>query len=310
MLSLIKKQDWATLRANDQLCKAMSGAVGKRLLPHFVEAGPLMRKQGVGNATDYSVEIECPNFPPTFKVFSQFHKNVKENSEIDLVNDFQGQGKGGTVRVPSWCDRIIRSNHFGNRIEKDVTTLCYNSCRTVVTSDHKPVFAVFKLRARAQYLFDMKDYGAHVSPSKLSPKARKYRPVVQIRSLSAVQLPPSDPNGLADPYLFLYTDFCSKKLRTTTINESLNPQWGDMVTLVPEFGDVQYVRNSYIYFIVYDQDAIGSDDLLGQAVLSMEDTSGSGMSRAFDIPIYTEVCTTGINAVCVYNVWHGEQFFS
>eukprot|EP01061_Rhynchopus_euleeides_P026477 TRINITY_DN43250_c0_g1_i1.p1 TRINITY_DN43250_c0_g1~~TRINITY_DN43250_c0_g1_i1.p1 ORF type:complete len:1001 (+),score=310.55 TRINITY_DN43250_c0_g1_i1:348-3005(+) len=281
VMTLIQQQDWETLRRNDQLKKAMSGKVGKALMPHFVEAGPLAAKGDVGSPNRQ--DIECPNFPPTFKVFSQFHKQVKDNSQIDLVNDFQGGTKGGTVRVPSWCDRVLRSNHFGNRIEKDVTTLCYNSCRTVVTSDHKPVYAVFKLRARDQYLYDL----GHVSRPSTKPRVA-VRPVIQLSDLSASHLMPADPNGKSDPYLVIFTDFCSKKLKTEARSETLSPRWREVVTIVPEFGDLQYIRNEYIYFVVYDKDAIGSDDLLGQAVLSLEDTGSNSLTRTFDIPVYTE----------------------
>ena len=288
----IVKEEWASLRANDQLRKAMAGETGRAVLPHFLEAGPLTLDSGEGKGR----LVECPCFPPTFKVFSKFHKAARAQ-RIDVVNDYQGFGQGGTTRVPSWCDRVLRNNLFSNRIERDVSTLHYNSCRTVVTSDHKPVYAIMSLRAREQYLFEKRSGSSLPAKRGLGHNRRssvvctRAMPVIQLYNLQGTNLMPADPNGKSDPYVVVLTNFCTANIATEVQPVTLNPQWRETVTILPEFGDLEYVRTEYIYFVLFDKDSIGSDDPLGQAVLCLEEFTGAKIAGSeFKIPVYVAVC--------------------
>ncbi|KAJ9446672.1 Type II inositol polyphosphate 5-phosphatase 15 [Diplonema papillatum] len=269
VLAAIQAKDYATLRRDDQLLKAMAGAYSNnKLLPHFVEAGPIVL--GNGQA------LETPNFPPTFKVFSRFCKQARENNKLDLANDYQGFQYGGVVRVPSWCDRILRSAHFTHKVEQNVQTLSYDSCVTVVSSDHKPVYAVFKVHTRMQYIHD------HINRNP----AR--RMVIQLFHLSASNVMPADPNGLSDPYLLVYTTF-APRVKTPWVNNTLNPRWKEVLTILPAIGDAAFLQTEYLHFSVCDRDNVGSDDLLGQSVLSLDGLVAKDMKiSSFQVPLYCE----------------------
>lgn len=67
----------------------------------------------------------CINFQPTYKYDKRSHLFDTSKKK----------------RVPSWCDRILwRKSHF-------VQSLHYNALPQINFSDHRPVIAIFKVKA-------------------------------------------------------------------------------------------------------------------------------------------------------------------
>jgi phosphatidylinositol-3,4,5-trisphosphate 5-phosphatase 2 len=64
------------------------------------------------------------NFPPTYR-YNRGDRTYSEHKQ----------------RIPSWCDRILWRSLPGH----EVTQTNYNCCDLIVTSDHSPVFATFKV---------------------------------------------------------------------------------------------------------------------------------------------------------------------
>eukprot|EP01063_Lacrimia_lanifica_P005655 TRINITY_DN13400_c0_g1_i1.p1 TRINITY_DN13400_c0_g1~~TRINITY_DN13400_c0_g1_i1.p1 ORF type:complete len:1828 (+),score=525.60 TRINITY_DN13400_c0_g1_i1:76-5559(+) len=258
VLRHIRAQNWAKLQHEDQMIKSMSGQLGPRLLPQFVEAA-------------------LPNFPPTFKMFSAYSATVP--SDVDLTRDYQGFQHGGSKRVPSWTDRILRSRVFSHSNERAVRTVTYNSCETVVTSDHKPVSAKFVLKARTQY-----PVWKGLVSTPHSPQEKKRQPVVQLRSISVSHGEALCAEGY--PSLCVYTTFCSDPVRTRALNDNTY-KWREVVTLVPEFGDEAYLQSEYLYLAIYR----GARDygILGQGVICLENYVGTRQSDIrIEVPIFVE----------------------
>ena len=88
-----------------------------------------------------------------------------------------------------------------------------------------------------------------------------------------VDLPPSDVNGLADPYCTISIGSDTRK--TSTILKSLNPSWSDpafafrvaLPSLASRGGlgvsDLLY----YVLIDVWDYDRLNQDDLLGRVMI-------------------------------------------
>ncbi|KAJ9447379.1 hypothetical protein DIPPA_20452 [Diplonema papillatum] len=294
VLQAIVQKNWPLLQKEDQLIKAMSGRLPgeKQLLPHFVEAGPIVHSGAFET---------CPAFPPTFKVFSKFSKAGKRKHGINLKTDYQGFAKGGVARVPSWCDRILRSVSHPHRIEQDVRTLEYASSPSISTSDHKPVHARFALRAREQYIFDIgsRDLNGAVLEPQPTPRAAT---VILLSQLSAESIAPCDPSGKSDPYLAVFSRLISNtSLRTQTRPKTVDPVWSAVITIVPEIGDVAFIASEYIYFAIFNEDIV-SDDIIGQAVLCLEPFVGKKKASEhspFVLPIYCDGRREGTLRGCV-----------
>ena len=77
------------------------------------------------------------HFNPTYK----FKDNKTEDSQTPLNDEYDEE------RIPGWCDRII---YKAKRIS-DVLLCQYKSIPKTKTSDHKPVFAVFKIEIGDKY---------------------------------------------------------------------------------------------------------------------------------------------------------------
>jgi len=79
---------------------------------------------------------------------------------------------------------------------------------------------------------------------------------------SGQNLMAADSNGKSDPYCVV--EFAGQKHKTHKINKTLNPVW-DVAFPLPKGTEPLDVT-----FLVYDHDAVGSDDFLGTAQLQIE----------------------------------------
>lgn len=77
-----------------------------------------------------------------------------------------------------------------------------------------------------------------------------------VRVIEAKNLPPTDPNGLSDPYVRLQLG--KQKFRTKVIKKSLNPKWDE------EFSFRVDDLNEELVISVMDEDKFLIDDFVGQ----------------------------------------------
>ena len=90
-------------------------------------------------------------------------------------------------------------------------------------------------------------------------------------AIEAKDLFASDSNGFSDPYFKIphrqngVVDIPGKKNRTKTIKKNLNPVWNHNFDI--EFNP-QVCKALSIE--IYDHDALGKDDLIGSATISLE----------------------------------------
>lgn len=77
-----------------------------------------------------------------------------------------------------------------------------------------------------------------------------------VRVIEAKNLPPTDPNGLSDPYVKLQLG--KQRFKTKVIKKSLNPKWNE------EFSFRVEDLNEELVFCVMDEDKYFNDDFVGQ----------------------------------------------
>jgi len=167
------------------------------------------------------------------------------------------------LRVPSWCDRVLCRSWPGS--VGRLTREWYTSAPELITSDHVPVSAAFSL--------------------DVSPKGKNAVPIGQpveivLSNLAATgidggALSPSDPNGLADPYLEVIPEFGDAPSETSVLKRTLVPRWeGEEIRLkLPEYRDdyrrsCEYLDEAHIFVMLKDHDRYSRDDVMGSVVIS------------------------------------------
>eukprot|EP00756_Hemistasia_phaeocysticola_P044683 Hpha_TRINITY_DN18474_c0_g1::TRINITY_DN18474_c0_g1_i1::g.165535::m.165535 len=266
-----QREKYEYLRQDDQLLKAMwsfgAGRSGNKqqLLPSFVEAGPAQESH-----LYVSHMMPGPYFPPTFKMVPK-RKALKRGGEVDsALRDYNPE------RVPSWCDRVLRSKLHTHPVESAVATEIYDMVPEVMSSDHKPVTALFSLRVREQFL--------------LLPKEEEEQClIVQLSQLRAEGLLALDTNGKSDPYLEVLCSFTEGRPRTSRVRRSLSPKWKETLALRVEFGGRTFLDGEYLYLLLFDHDNLTRDDVLGQAVVplyGMTGSRGSVVTKAFEADVH------------------------
>ncbi|KAJ9438013.1 Inositol 5-phosphatase 1 [Diplonema papillatum] len=193
-----------------------------------------------------------PLFQPTYKYARG--KNIYPDDEKQ--------------RIPSWCDRIL----WKALSEETVIQEEYTSVQTVMTSDHRPVYSLFRIDARNQFVPDS------VADPLSTPASSKTteiwdKPVsayLKIRQLAGHDLDSLDPNGFSDPYVVFVSPILQNSYSTNVQVKTLHPQWEVEPELRLNFDELEYIENEYIFLAVYDWDLTSQDDPLGQAHLSLK----------------------------------------
>lgn len=86
-------------------------------------------------------------------------------------------------------------------------------------------------------------------------------------------LPASDKNGLADPYINIYCSGVEVSTKNKPREQTLNPRWYETYPLAIRTPSIEDAAPIIIY--VFDYDAITSDDMMGRALITMTDASMS-----------------------------------
>eukprot|EP01059_Diplonema_ambulator_P008809 TRINITY_DN1856_c0_g1_i5.p2 TRINITY_DN1856_c0_g1~~TRINITY_DN1856_c0_g1_i5.p2 ORF type:complete len:651 (+),score=195.85 TRINITY_DN1856_c0_g1_i5:2581-4533(+) len=202
-------------------------------------------------------------------------------------------------RIPSWCDRILwKSLH-----EHTITQLEYDSVQTVFGSDHRPVYAVFKLECKNPYiprsvlnvLTHAPVLGSEVADI-LDPKCNG---CFVIRHLAGHDLEASDPNGYSDPYVVFVSNVLQNDYKTGVQSKTLNPTWGGkekenrIPVLYVNFEEKEYLESESISFNVYDYDISTADDPLGQGHLDLKGLT-DGQPHSFCVRLLGAGKATGL----------------
>ncbi|XP_041433518.1 fer-1-like protein 4 isoform X1 [Xenopus laevis] len=97
------------------------------------------------------------------------------------------------------------------------------------------------------------------------PRNRPIKVLVRIYIVKATQLSPTDPNGKADPYVVVKVGEQEKNSKDRYIPKQLNPVFGEIFEMT-----ISFPIESELLIQVFDHDLVGSNDLIGETKLDLE----------------------------------------
>ncbi|XP_033481553.1 fer-1-like protein 4 [Epinephelus lanceolatus] len=126
------------------------------------------------------------------------------------------------------------------------------------------------------------------------PKNSAIKVLIRVYVIKATNLAPTDPNGKADPYLVVQAGEQSLDTQDRYIPKQLNPTFGEMFEFT-----VSFPLETELVVRVMDHDIIGSDDVIGETRLDLENRFYSRHRASCGLALYYD--TEG------YNVWRDAK---
>uniref|UniRef100_A0A670XRT4 C2 domain-containing protein n=1 Tax=Pseudonaja textilis TaxID=8673 RepID=A0A670XRT4_PSETE len=115
------------------------------------------------------------------------------------------------------------------------------------------------------YVYRAEEAGPEHKISQGIPRNRPIKVLVRIYIVKATNLTPADPNGKADPYLVVKIGQQQKDTKDRYIPKQLNPVFGEVLEL-----SISFPIESELTISIFDHDLIGSDDLIGETKIDLE----------------------------------------
>ncbi|KAE8576696.1 hypothetical protein XENTR_v10004287 [Xenopus tropicalis] len=121
------------------------------------------------------------------------------------------------------------------------------------------------------------------------PRNRPIKVLVRIYIVKATELSPTDPNGKADPYVVVKVGEQEKNSKERYIPKQLNPVFGEVFEMT-----ISFPIETELLIQVFDHDLVGSDDLIGETKLDLENRfysnhrANCGLASQYDIEGYNE----------------------
>uniref|UniRef100_A0A670IJH9 C2 domain-containing protein n=1 Tax=Podarcis muralis TaxID=64176 RepID=A0A670IJH9_PODMU len=115
------------------------------------------------------------------------------------------------------------------------------------------------------YVYRAEEAGAEHKISQGIPRNRPIKVLVRIYIVKATNLSPADPNGKADPYLVVKIGQQQKDTKERYIPKQLHPVFGEVLEL-----SISFPIESELTISIFDHDLVGSDDLIGETKIDLE----------------------------------------
>ncbi|XP_010084354.1 PREDICTED: fer-1-like protein 4, partial [Pterocles gutturalis] len=137
------------------------------------------------------------------------------------------------------------------------------------------------------YLYPTEEAGTEPKVSQGIPRNRPIKVLVRVYIVKATNLSPADPNGKADPYVVVTVGQKQKDTKERYIPKQLNPVFGEVVELT-----VSFPVESELTVAIFDHDLVGSDDLIGETKIDLENRfyskhrANCGVASQYDINGY------------------------
>ncbi|XP_037622050.1 fer-1-like protein 4 [Sebastes umbrosus] len=122
------------------------------------------------------------------------------------------------------------------------------------------------------------------------PKNSPIKVLIRVYIVKATTLAPTDPNGKADPYLVVRAGQQSLDTEDRYIPKQLNPTFGEVFEFT-----VSFPLETELVVRVMDHDIIGSDDVIGETRVDLENRFYSRHRASCGLALYYD--TEG------YNIW-------
>jgi Ca2+-binding EF-hand superfamily protein len=184
-----------------------------------------------------------PAFPPN----CNYVRNVATATGARIYDEWHRH-------PPSWGSRIL-NRCLGHPIDRP-SRLQYGDVKDLLTSSHNPVFAVFDVPLRQQYVL----MNLLHQPTKCIKLC--------ISDLRCNNLAAEDLNGASDPTIRFGCSYAMNPEDDVTpvIRSTLNPTWTDTFTVMLEGIESALLQSTYLTFMITDVDTRGGGDPLGEAM--------------------------------------------
>ncbi|OPJ82667.1 fer-1-like protein 4 [Patagioenas fasciata monilis] len=137
------------------------------------------------------------------------------------------------------------------------------------------------------YVYPTEEASTEPKVSQGIPRNRPIKVLVRVYIVKATNLSPADPNGKADPYVVVTVGQEQKDTKERYIPKQLNPVFGEVVELT-----VSFPMESELTVAIFDHDLVGSDDLIGETKIDLENRfyskhrANCGVASQYDINGY------------------------
>jgi len=208
-------------------------------------------------------------FAPTFKVVParKYEKDAPgKDPTADPVQYTQ-------QRWPAWCDRILTNSR--PHVQGCLNQVEYTSCPTVMSSDHKPVKAIYEATM----------YAALPPTPSVQPAGA---PDLWFSNMSGSGLKAVDVSGKSDPYLFFWCPDIGITQKNSSCGVAQNASRAKKQTLEPVWTDEEVplvkcmtydkvrLENTHVVVGLCDHDTFDADDAMGSATLLLKDFMQEG----------------------------------
>ncbi|XP_052647728.1 fer-1-like protein 4 isoform X6 [Harpia harpyja] len=254
--------------------------------------------------------------------WSKYYESLKElynqtrSDEEDAENDDLNDADGGNLHASSIDmeaeDEAVIEAEPARPNRKLITTLqIYNSELENEFDNFEDWLCIFPLhRGKANededgnedehfvgkykgsfYVYPTEEAGTEPKVSQGIPRNRPIKVLVRVYIIKATNLSPADPNGKADPYVVVTVGQEQKDTKERYIPKQLNPVFGEVVELT-----VSFPMESELTVAIFDHDLLGSDDLIGETKIDLENRfyskhrANCGVASQYDMA----PCTCGL----------------
>uniref|UniRef100_A0A8C3XGV3 C2 domain-containing protein n=1 Tax=Cyanoderma ruficeps TaxID=181631 RepID=A0A8C3XGV3_9PASS len=137
------------------------------------------------------------------------------------------------------------------------------------------------------YVYPTEEAVTEPKVSRGIPRNRPIKVLVRVYIVKATNLSPADPNGKADPYVVVTVGQQQKDTKERYLPKQLNPVFGEVVELT-----VSFPMESELTVAVFDHDLVGSDDLIGETKIDLENRfyskhrANCGVAAQYDLNGY------------------------
>ncbi|XP_071311537.1 fer-1-like protein 4 [Agelaius tricolor] len=250
--------------------------------------------------------------------WSKYYASLKElynqacSDEEDAENDDLNDADGGNLNASSIDmeaedEAVIEAEPAQPKRKLIATLQIYNSELEYEFGNFEDWLCIFPLhRGKANededgnedehyvgkykgsfYVYPSEEAVTEPKVSQGIPRNRPIKVLVRVYIVKATNLSPADPNGKADPYVVVTVGKQQKDTKERYIPKQLNPVFGEVVELT-----VSFPMESELTVAIFDHDLVGSDDLIGETKIDLENRfyskhrANCGVAMQYDLNGY------------------------
>ncbi|XP_026559260.1 fer-1-like protein 6 [Pseudonaja textilis] len=211
-------------------------------------------KPGTSNGTTNSVSVSAEEEPDKKKKEKLLKAKVKEASPmLATMEIYDGDLESEFNNFEDWVKtfELLR----GKITEEDHTDF-----EDRIVGKFKGCFCIYKAPEDCS-----SGDGDSLRIVQGLPPNQSVNVLIRIYIVAAFNLSPADPDGKSDPYIVLRLGETEIKDRDKYIPKQLNPIFGRSFEIQATFP-----KESLLSVLIYDYDLIGSDDLIGETKIDLE----------------------------------------